>query len=105
MDDEEIIEIGVLKKHVRFFSLFANKYKLPIFKVNKKTSDGIELAKAALSSPVLEKFTEGIFSIYRGEDEVFDVDSKDIDNEDEDEDFNLPPKDKGEKVGKKEKEE
>jgi hypothetical protein len=93
--EEEFIKVAILKEHVKYFLAFSNKYKLPM-KVTR--SDGVDLAKAALSSPVLEKLTEGIFNILQNKesDVYIDVDAKDVDedeeeNEEDEDEFDLPP--------------
>jgi hypothetical protein len=99
--EEEFIKVAILKEHVKYFLAFSNKYKLPMYKLptyKVTRSDGVDLAKAALSSPVLEKLTEGIFNILQNKesDVYIDVDAKDVDedeeeNEEDEDEFDLPP--------------
>ena len=107
---DDVIKIAVLKKHVKYFAHFGKRNNLPIFKVNK--NEGVELAKSALNSPVLEKLTEGLINIYRDipKDEYIDVDAKDVEDEEESEqepepEFDLPPDAVGEDNAEKESEE
>ena len=95
VEQEDVVEIAILKKHAKLFAIFAKKNGLPVYRVNR--NEGIELAKTALNSPVLEKLTEGLINIYRDipKEEYIDVDAKDVgdeeEGEEESEEFDLPP--------------
>jgi len=93
VEQDDVVEIAILKKHVRLFSIFAKKNGLPVYRVNR--NEGIELAKTALNSPVLEKLTEGLINIYRDipKEEYIDIDAVDSEEtEESEEEFDLPPK-------------
>jgi hypothetical protein len=117
IEEEDVMEICILKKHAKHFGQFAKKNNLPIFKATEE--DDNSLIKAALNSPVLEKVAEGIISIVRDlpqrDDDYIDVDVEDEEDENKDKDevkeeekeekeeFDLPPE-VGEEDGKEEKE-
>jgi len=86
--EDDVVNIAVLRKDLKHFVHFANRNGLSIYRPNK--NGGFELLKLALTSPVLEKLTEGLINIYRdvNREEYVDVDAEEVEDEDE---FDLPP--------------